>query len=76
MKTETQTQTLSQCIAKNLKMFRINRGLTQKDIATASCYSISSIRKIENNERAINFDALQRIANNYNCKIEDFLKTV
>ncbi len=67
-------ETLSKTVAKNLKEFRQQRNITQKQLAQVACYSEASIRKIENNERAMNLDNLQRIANKYDVSITLFFK--
>ena len=59
-------------VRKNIKKYRILKGMTQQDLADASYLSHGYIREIESMKMATSFslDAVERIANGLGIKVK------
>lgn len=59
-------------VRKNIKKYRILKGMTQQDLADASYLSHGYIREIESMKMASSFslDAVERIANGLGIKVK------
>ena len=65
-------------IGKNIKKYRIEKGLKQRELAEALYLSDSFIAKLESiTHQTISIDTLEEIANVLECDIRDFFdKTI
>ena len=70
---DTKAQLLT--IAKNIKRFRDDAGLTQNDLADKSGISQSYISKIEAASISITVKQLVKIATVFRCPLEDIIGT-
>ncbi len=60
-------------IGKNIKKYRIKKGLKQRELAEALYLSDSFIAKLESvTHQTISIDTLEEIANVLDCDIRDF----
>ena len=60
-------------IGKNIKKYRIEKGLKQRELAEALYLSDSFIAKLESiTHQTISIDTLENIANVLECDIKDF----
>ena len=60
-------------IGKNIKKYRIKKGLKQRELAEALYLSDSFIAKLESiTHQTISIDTLEEIANVLECDIRDF----
>lgn len=60
-------------IGKNIKKYRIKKGLKQKELAETLYLSDSFIAKLESvTHQTISIDTLEEIANVLDCDIKDF----
>ena len=60
-------------IGKNIKKYRIKKGLKQRELAEALYLSDSFIAKLESvTHQTISIDTLEEIANFLGCDIRDF----
>lgn len=60
-------------IGKNIKKYRIMKGLKQRELAEALYLSDSFIAKLESiTHQTISIDTLEEIANVLDCDIRDF----
>ena len=60
-------------IGKNIKKYRIKKGLKQKELAAALFLSDSFIAKLESvTHQTISIDTLEEIADFLECDIRDF----
>ena len=60
-------------IGKNIKKYRIKKGLKQRELAEALYLSDSFIAKLESiTHQTISIDTLEEIADVLNCDIRDF----
>jgi transcriptional regulator with XRE-family HTH domain len=62
---------LRQDFAKRLKEIRIQRGLTQEELAQSAGLSLSFIRTVEQAIHAPSFESLQALANALNVTVKD-----
>ncbi|MFT0533892.1 helix-turn-helix domain-containing protein [Castellaniella hirudinis] len=60
--TEAQTQAQKSALAERLKALRLQRGLTQGQVTTASGISTPTLSKIENGQLSPTYDVLLRLA--------------
>ena len=60
-------------IGKNLRTFRANRGYTQEMLADLLGISQATYSKLENNERKIDLDLIQKIAVVYEVDMRELL---
>ncbi len=63
-------------IGGNIKKFRINKGLTQKELANKLGVTVTTIQNYENNRRKPDFTVLDNIAEILGCKLFDLLGVV
>ena len=60
-------------IGKNIKKYRIKKGLKQRELAEALYLSDSFIAKLESiTHQTISIDTLEQIADILDCDIKDF----
>ena len=60
-------------VGKNIKKYRIKKGLKQRELAEALYLSDSFIAKLESiTYQSISIDTLEEIANILDCDIRDF----
>lgn len=60
-------------IGKNIKKYRIKKGLKQRELAESLFLSDSFIAKLESvTHQTISIDTLEEIANVLDCDIRDF----
>ena len=60
-------------IGRNIKKYRMKRGLKQKELAETLYLSDSFIAKLESvTHQTISIDTLEEIANVLDCDIKDF----
>jgi transcriptional regulator with XRE-family HTH domain len=59
-------------IGKNVKLFRINAGLKQKQLATTLDIEVSYLSAIENDKKEPSLSLLRRISNQLNVPISIF----
>ena len=60
-------------VGKNIKKYRIKKGLKQRELAEALYLSDSVIAKLESiTYQSISIDTLEEIANILDCDIRDF----
>ena len=62
-------------IARQLKNLRKSSGLSQSFIAAYLSVDQSYLSKIENGERVVTVDILEKLSELYNCDISDFENT-
>lgn len=68
----TEVRALSR-LADGLRRLRVNRGLTQTDIARLANVSPSAISQVESGQRGLNLDTLLTLAAALNVSIDDLL---
>lgn len=62
-------------IGKNIKKYRIKKGLKQRELAEALYLSDSFIAKLESiTHQTISIDTLEQIAEILDCDIKDFFE--
>ncbi|MHC1747500.1 MAG: helix-turn-helix domain-containing protein [Cellulosilyticaceae bacterium] len=59
-------------IGLKIKNIRLNKGISQDELANTICKSRSSLQKYENGEVAITVDILEDIANALNIDVVEF----
>lgn len=57
-----------------LKEIREENGLTQSELSFLSKVSIKTISRIENNDKNINFNTIEKLANFFKVDIEDIIE--
>jgi transcriptional regulator with XRE-family HTH domain len=58
-------------IGENIKKLRINKGLTQKELAALAEVTVVTIQNYENNRRTPDFDKAIALTNVLDCKLLD-----
>lgn len=72
MKKKTESD-IYNIIGKNIKKYRIKKGMKQKELADTLYLSDSFIAKLESiTHQTISIDTLEEIANVLECDIKDF----
>lgn len=56
-----------------IKEFRLKHNLTQSEVAKELGVQISTISQYENNKRQPNSKTLKKLAEIFNCKIDDLV---
>lgn len=71
--TEKRQSDIYNVVGKNIKKYRIKKGLKQRELAEALYLSDSFIAKLESiTHQTISIDTLEDIANVLGCDIRDF----
>lgn len=71
--TEKKKSDIYNVIGKNIKKYRIKKGLKQRELAESLYLSDSFIAKLESiTHQTISIDTLEDIANVLDCDIRDF----
>lgn len=64
---------LAKRIAKNTKAKRLERGLSQQDLANKTRLTVRYISRLENTSPNITLDVLERLAKGLACSIGDLI---
>jgi transcriptional regulator with XRE-family HTH domain len=65
--------TLEQAIGRVLRGLRYEKGLTQIDVAVATNFAVTSIRKMEGGKQSMTIRSLDALAMFYDISVEDLI---
>jgi transcriptional regulator with XRE-family HTH domain len=60
-------------LARNLRLLRLARGMSQEDLAHAAELSQDQISDVENAKHSVTLDNIQRLAYALNARVADLL---
>jgi transcriptional regulator with XRE-family HTH domain len=70
----TQKTTTRQVLSKNLRRFRLEKGLSQEELANLAGLHRTYIGSVERGERNISIDNIECLAKALGCQVVDLLR--